>query len=204
MPLKRAAARSLCAGTPRGRIRNLVLFVILALAFPLAAGYAEESSTSKLPPPARVACGEAGVSGSGFSVYICSSGAGGTKYAHGPELLVVRKDGRYKGYRDAFSQADIVRKLASGEIIASHNNEIVEVTASALRTLVDERRLSRVRDSTRMGYITALSVDSSGDIFVRANYWADNRHGCENARWELSAGNRLKLLWRSKTGLTCV
>jgi hypothetical protein len=179
-----------------------VLAVVVMLALPCAASSAE-SAASRLPPPARVDCGNSGVAGAGFTVYVCSSGAGGTKYAHGPELLVVRTNGSYTGYRDTFSQADIVRRLPSGEVIASHNNDIVRVTASALTILVGERRLSRVPDSQRMGYINALTVDSSGDIFLRANYWAVDRHGCENARWELSAAGNLKLLWRSKTGLTC-
>jgi hypothetical protein len=160
-------------------------------------------TSGKLPPPARVDCGNSGVVGAGFTVYVCSSGAGGTKYAHWPEMLVVLSDGSYKGYRDAFSQADLVRTMADGEVIASHNDEVVRVTAAALMTLVSERRLRHVAGSRRIGSIDALAVDSSGDIFLRANYYARNRHGCENARWELTAAGRLKLLWRSKRGLTC-
>ena len=188
-----------------------VLGVIVSLAFAFAFAFASVSAAAstaartagKLPPPARVDCGDSGVAGIGFTVYVCSSGAGGTRYAHWPELLVVRSNGSYRGYRDAFSQDDLVRKLAGGEVIASHNNSIVRVTASALRTLVSERQLSRVPDSQHMGSIDALSVDSTGDIFLRANYYARDRHGCENARWELTAAGRLRLLWRSKAGLTC-
>lgn len=172
------------------------------LALACTAAYAE-AAPGKLPPSARSDCGDYGVPGAGFAVFVCGSGAGGTKYAHWPELLVVRTDGSYKGYRDLFSQDDRVRKLPSGEVIASHNNAIVRVTASALTTIVSQHRLSRVRGSQRMGYIDALAVDSTGNIFVRANYWARDRHGCENARWELTAAGRLKLLWRSKAGLTC-
>ncbi len=164
---------------------------------------ASASTSRKLPPPAQVDCGNSGVVGAGFTVYACSSGGGGTKYAHWPEMLVVLSDGSYKGYRDAFSQADLVRTMANGDVIASHNDEVVRVTASALRTLVSERRLRHVPGSRRMGSIDALAVDSPGDIFLRANYYARNLDGCENARWELTAAGRLKLLWRSKRGLTC-
>lgn len=179
----------------------LALTALLALAGGTAV--ADASTARKLPPPARVDCGDSGVAGAGFTVYACDSGAGGTKYAHGPELLVVRTNGSYKSYRDAFSQADIMRKLPNGEVIASHNDAVVQVTASALKTLVGERQLGLVPGNPRLGYINALTVDSAGDIFLRANYYARNRRGCENARWELTAAGQLKLLWRSKTGLTC-
>jgi hypothetical protein len=184
------------------RLRIVAATVLLGLAGGGTA-LADGSTSGKLPPPARVDCGDSGVVGAGFTVYACDSGAGGTKYAHWPELLVVRSNGSYKGYRDAFSQADIMRKLASGEVIASHNDAVVRVTASALTTLVGERRLGLVPGGPRLGSIDALTVDSSGDVFLRANYYARNRHGCENARWELTAAGRLRLLWRSKTGLTC-
>lgn len=182
-------------------------FRILAVTVPLAlAGgttFAAASAAGGLPPPARIDCGDSGVAGAGFTVYGCASGAGGTKYAHGAELLVVRTNGSYEGYRNAFSQADKIRKLADGEVIASHNDAVVQVSADALKTLVSERQLERVPGSPRIGYITALTADSAGDIFLRANYWARNRHGCENVRWELTAAGRLTRLWRSKTGLTC-
>jgi hypothetical protein len=158
----------------------------------------------KLPAPARVACGDSGVAGTGFTVYACASGAGGTKYSHPPELLVVRTDGSYTGYPDTFSQADLTVKSHAGDVIASHNDSIVRVTASALTTLVGERRLDRLfPGSPRLAAINALTVDSSGDIFLRANYYAPNRHGCGNVHSELTAAGRLKLLWRSTTGLTC-
>jgi hypothetical protein len=183
-----------------GRGKALVLAVLLAIA--VSALLADGSAAGKLPPPARSGCGSSAV-GTGFTVYVCSSGAGGTKYAHWPELLVVRANGSYRGYRNAFSQADIVRRTPSGEVIASHNNAVVLVTASALRTLVSERQLDLVPGRPRLGYINALSVDSSGDVFVRANYYARDRHGCENVRWELTGAGHLGLLWRSKTGLIC-
>ena len=183
------------------RIR--MLGVTLVLAFAAGAGVACASTPAKLPAPARVDCGQSGIAGAGFTVYVCGSGAGGTKYAHWPELLVVRTDGSYRGYRDAFSQADVVRKLADGEVIASHNDAVVRVTAFALKILVARGRLGLVAGRPRLGSIDTLTVDPAGDIFLRANYYARNRHGCENARWELTAGGRLKLVWRSKSGLTC-
>lgn len=183
--------------------RVLALTAVLALVGGGAALADGGSTAGKLPPPARVGCGDSGVVGAGFTVFVCGSGAGGTEYAHWAELLVVRSNGSYKGYRDAFSQADQVKTMANGEVIASHNDAVVRVTASTLTTLVSERRLGLVPGSLRLGFVNALTVDSSGDIFLRANYYARNRHGCENARWELPAAGRLKLLWRSTTGLTC-
>lgn len=179
-----------------------ILAVIVLLALAGGTALADASRPEELPPPARVDCGDSGVGGAGFTVYACASGAGGTKYAHWPELLVVRANGSYKGYRDAFSQADLMRKLPSGEVITSHNNAVFEVTAYALKTLVGERQLD-LFGRPRLGYIDALTVDSAGDIFLRASYYARNRHGCESALWELTAAGHLKLRWRSKTGLTC-
>lgn len=180
-----------------------ILCGMTVLALPCLAASAQGRPPRRLPPAAQVDCGDTGVRGSGFTVYVCGSGAGGTRYAHGPELLVVRSDGRYTGYRDAFSQADLVRRLPSGEVIAAHNNAIVQVTASALRTLVSARRLSQVPDVAHMAAIDAVTVNRSGDVLFRANYYARGRHGCENVRWELSAPRRLKLIARSRPGLIC-
>jgi hypothetical protein len=144
------------------------------------------------------------VTGAGFTVYSCASGAGGTKHAHPAELLVVRTDGGYAGYRDAFSQSNLVYKSATGEVVAAHNDAIVRVTASALTTLVDEGRLDRLfPGSPGLAGIDALTVDPAGDIYLRGNYYAARRHGCGNVRAELTAENHLKLLWRSAVGLTC-
>jgi hypothetical protein len=182
--------------------RIFAVGVLLAIAGGTAA--AVGSTAVKLPAPARVDCGDSGVVGAGFTVYACVSGAGGTKYAHSAELLVVRANGSYRGYRDAFSQADLVRKSATGEVVAAHNDAIVRVTASALTTLVDERRLDRLfPGSPGLAGIDALTVDSSGDIFLRANYYEGHLDGCGNVRAELTVAGRLKLLWPSAAGLTC-
>lgn len=177
--------------------------VTALLTFGGGTAFADGSTAEKLPLPARIGCGDSGVVGAGFTVYVCSSGAGGTKYAHWPELLVVRTDGSYKGYVNRFSQADIVRKSPGGEVIASHNNAVVRVTETSLKTLVSKRRLELMAGRPRIGYINALSVDSAGNIFLLANYWAGNRRGCENIRWELTAAEHLKLIWWSKTGVIC-
>lgn len=102
------------------------------------------STEARLPAPARVDCGDSGVVGAGFSVYACASGAGGTKYAHPAELLVVRANGSYTGYPNTFSQTDLVKKTATRGVVASHNNSIVQVTASALTTILSERRFDRL------------------------------------------------------------
>jgi hypothetical protein len=78
------------------------------------------------------------------------------------------------------------------------------VTASALTTLVDRRRLDRLfPGSPSLAAIDALTVDSSRDVFLHANYYAAHRDGCGNVRAELTAAGRLKVLRRSAAGLTC-
>jgi hypothetical protein len=177
----------------------LALTVLVAIA-----GGTAPAEAGRLPPPARVDCGDSGVAGAGFTVYGCASGAGGTRYAHPAELLVVRTNGSYTGYRDTISQPNLVSKSSTGEVAAAHNDAIVRVTAYALTTLVSERRLERlIPGSPQLSAMNALTVDSSGDIFVRANYYATHRHGCGNVRAELTAAGRLRLLWRSRTGLVC-
>jgi hypothetical protein len=187
-------------------MRALRILSATAVVLVIAGGFAaaDGGAAGKLPAPARVACGNSGVAGIGFTVYACASGAGRTKYSHPAELLVVRAGGDYMGYPDTFSQADLMVKAPAGEVIASHNDSIVRVTASALQILVDERRLDRLFPGSRhLVAINDLAVNSSGDIFLRANFYAGNRQGCENARAEITAARRLKLLWRSATGLIC-
>jgi hypothetical protein len=165
---------------------------------------ATRSTAETLPPPARVGCGDRGVAGVGFTVFACDSGAASTKYAHPGELLVVRADGSFTGYPDAFSQADLLRKSATYGIVASHDDAIYRVTAAVLVPLVTKRQLElRIPGSPLLAAIDALTVTSSGDIFLRINYYASNRHGCANARIELSAARHLKLVSKSSTGQTC-
>jgi hypothetical protein len=165
---------------------------------------AARNKAGGLPAPARVDCGNSGVVGTGFTVYACDSGAGATKYSHPAQLLVVRTNGSYKGYPDAFSQADLIVNSNTGAVIATHNNSIVRVSASGLTTLANQRQLNRLLPgSARLLAIEDLTADSSDDIVFRANFYAGHRHGCENVRGELKATKRVKLLWRSATGLTC-
>jgi hypothetical protein len=200
-----AVARGGSTRDHRRKVRSSRIFAVgVLLAIAGCTAPADGSTAGKLPAPAKVDCGNSGVMGAGFTVYSCESGAGGTKYAHPAELLVVRPNGSYTGYPDAFSQSNLVSKSDTGEVVAAHNDAIVRVTASALTTLVDERRLDRLfPGSPDLAGIDALTVDSSGDIFLRANYYAAQRHGCGNVRVELTAAGRLKLLWRSPAGLTC-
>ena len=142
-------------------------------------------------------------SGSDFTAYACASGAGGTKYAHSAELLVVRND-RFSSYPDDMSEPNLMASSATGEVIAAHNDSIVRLTASALTTLVDERELDQLfLDTVGVAGVNGLAVDQSGDVFVVANYYAGDRHGCGDVIAELTTTGRLKPLWRSATGLTC-
>ncbi len=144
------------------------------------------STQEKLPAPARVDCGDSGVAGAGFTVYTCESGGGDTKYGHPAELLVVRANGSYTGYPNTSSQADIVKRSSTRGIVASHNKSIVQITAAALRTLLSARQLEQLapagsRGPGALGAINSLAVTSSGDVFLRLNYYAGDRHGCETS-----------------------
>lgn len=181
------------------RLAVVLLLVFVAVVAPAAAG-----TKGQLPAPAAVDCGASGVAGIGFTAYSCASGAGGTKYAHQQELLVVRNNGTYKGYGTAFSQQDRIARSNNGEVIAAHNGSIVRVTASALKVLINERRLDRLfPGSPGLVAINALTATPSGEVVFRANYWARHKHGCGNVRAELTTAGQVKLFWRTGTGLTC-
>ncbi len=83
-------------------------------------------------PAALVADCGSGVIGIGFTAYGCGSGGGRTKYAHPAELLVLRADGSYTGYRDSISEPNLMARSTTGEVVAAHNNSLVVVTVSAL------------------------------------------------------------------------
>jgi len=184
------------------RLSAIAVSVVLALS--LGGVLVTQSSAGRLPPPARADCGRAGVAGAGFTVYECGSGGGGTRYSHPAELLVVRTDGSYTGYPDAFSQANLVRRSAAGEIVAAYNDSIVRIRSFALTTLVDQHRLKRLYPgNVGLAAINALTVNSAGDIFLRANYYASHRRGCANVRAERTAAGRVLVLGRSATGETC-
>lgn len=180
--------------------RLLAMAVLLLAA---AAGPADAGAKARLPAPLAADCGS-GVTGIGFTAYACGSGAGGTKYAHLAELVVLRTNGSYTGYRDSISEPDLRARSTTGEVVAAHNDAIVQVTASALKTLVSQRRLDQLfPGSPGLAAINALTVTASGAVLFRANYYAPHKHGCGNIRAELTAGGRVKVLWRSATGLIC-
>jgi hypothetical protein len=180
--------------------RTLALCVLLLAA---VAGPADAGTAGRLPAPLAADCGS-GVTGAGFTAFGCLSGAGGTKYAHPAELLVLRANGTYTGYHDSISEPNRMARSTTGEVVAAHNDSIVRVTASALTTLVSQRQLDQLfPGSPGQAAINALTVTGSDAVFFRANYYAPHAHGCGNIRAELTAGGRLKVLWRSGTGLIC-
>ena len=183
-----------------GGCRNLALVVLLLAA---GAGPADAGTKGRLPAPLAADCGP-GVTGIGFTAYACSDGDGGTKYAHPSELLVLRTNGSYTGYRDSISEPNRMARSTIGEVVAAHNHSIVQVTASALKILVSQRQLDQLfPGSPGLVAVNALTVTASGAVVFRANYYAPHKHGCGNIRAELTAGGRVKVLWRSATGLIC-
>ena len=182
------------------RFRNLALAVLLLVA---ALAPADAGATGRLPEPLAADCGS-GVTGIGFTAYGCGSGAGGTKYAHPAELLVVRANGKYTGYHNSVSEPNLMARSNTGEVVAAHNDSIVEVTESALRTLVGQRHLDLLfPGSPGLAGIDALTVSASGVVLFRANYYAPYKHGCADIRAELTPGGRVTVLRRSATGLIC-
>lgn len=180
--------------------RILVLAVLLVVS---AAGPADAGAGAQLPAPLAADCGS-GVTGVGFTAYGCESGAGGTKYAHPAELLVLCTNGSYTGYRDSISEPNRMARSTTGEVVAAHNDAIVRVTASALKTLVSQHGLDQLFPaSPGLVAINALSVTASGAVLFSGNYYAPHKHGCANIRAELTARGRVKVLWRSPTGLIC-
>jgi hypothetical protein len=161
-------------------------------------------SAGRLPAPAAVDCDAWGVRGHGFTAFSCLSGAGGTKYSHPNELLVVRDNGSFSGYPSNVGEQDLLARSTTGDVVAAHTFSIVQVTSSHITTLVSERALDRLFPGTiGVAAINGLAVGPSGDVFVAVNYYAGNRHGCGNAIAERTETGQLKTLWRSATGFTC-
>jgi hypothetical protein len=159
---------------------------------------------SKLLATASAGCAAAGVAGSGFVAYACMSGGARSGHSHPAELLVVHSDGSYKGYPDHFSQAELMTRSARTGVLAAHNDAIVQVTATGLRTLLSATRIARLAPGAgAIAAIDSLRVSRAGDILVRVNYHASARHGCENVSAELTARHRLVVLSRSRSGLVC-
>lgn len=181
--------------------RRIVALVGVLVA--VVVGSADASTRGRLPAPLAADCGS-GVAGIGFTAYACTDGGGGTKYAHPSELLVLRADGSYRGYRNSISEPNLMARSTNGGVVAAHNESIVQVTASALRTLISQGRLDQLLPrSPGLVAINAVSVRSSGAVLFCANYYAPHRHGCVNIRAELTADGQLRVLSRSATGLIC-
>lgn len=181
-------------------IRTVALAVLLVAA---VAAPADAGANGGLPAPLAADCGS-GVTGTGFTAYACSDGDGGTKYSHPSELLVQRTNGSYTGYRDSISEPNLMARSTTGEVVAAHNDSIVQVTASALKTLVSQRRLDQLfPGSLGLVAINAITVTAPGAVLLRVNYYAPHKRGCGNIRAELTTGGLVKVLWRSTTGLIC-
>ena len=181
-------------------VRNIALTFLLAA---IIATSADAGTSARLPAPLAVDCGP-GVSGVGFIAYACGDGDGGTKNSHPSELLVLRANGSYKGYRDLISEPDLRARSTTGEVVAAYNDALVRVTSSALKTLASSRELDRLfSGSSHLAAINKVSVAASGAVLFRANYYAGDRHGCGNVLGELTSAGRLKVLARSATGLSC-
>jgi hypothetical protein len=181
-------------------VRSVVLAVLLLA---VSVGPAIAGTATPLPGSLAADCGS-GTRGIGFTAYGCVSGGAGTTYAHPAELLVHKTSGALVAYRDTISEPNLMARSPAGEVVAAHNDSIVQLTASALGTLVSQRALDRLDPgSPGLASIEALAVNRAGAVTFRANYYAPHRNGCANVRAERTPDGQVKVLERSAAAAIC-
>ena len=173
----------------------VAVLLLVAVAAPAAA-----RTKGQLPAPLAADCGP-GVTGIGFTSYACSDGDGGTKYAHPSELLVLRTNGSYVGYRDSISEPDRRARSATGGGCCRAQRCDRPGNRISTEALVSHRQLDRCSRSPGLVAINTLIVTAADTVFFRANYYGASQHGCATIRAEVTAGGRVKVFWRSATGL---
>jgi hypothetical protein len=145
-----------------------------------------------VPAVASIGCG-AGVPGSGFLVFGCGSGGGGTAYAHGPELLVVRSNGSHVGY-PSYGGLDFA--TGDSEVVATYEGNLVRVTSSRLVPLLSSRELQsdlQLRPHS-IADLGTPAVGAGGDIYFVASIIAG---GCQNRILERTTRGAVRQLWSS-------
>lgn len=155
------------------------------------------STSSTSVPTVGSECGT-GVPGPGFHVFACMSGGARTGHPHPKELLVVRNDGSsvaYPGYGGQELAAD------DGEVLAAHDDNLVQVTGRRLVPLVTQAELAsalHIRTLLIMGF-GRFRVDARGDVFFFASTLIHGRHGCQNRSLERLAGGRIRQIRASSS-----
>lgn len=164
----------------------LITTAVLAVGVP-GAGTAAVALTSADPIPAIASdCGRS-VSGSGFRVFSCMSGGAGAGQPHPKELLVIRDDGSSAAY-PAFRTAELA--TGDGEVIATYDLSLVQVTSSRLVPLLTNSELARALHvpSSAIMDIHAPRLDARGDISFVPSVLTPSRSGCRNPLLEFAAG----------------
>ena len=152
-------------------------------------------STSAVGPE----CGSA-VSGPDFHVSACMSGGARAGHAHPKELLVVRNDGSSVAYP---ADGGFGFAVGDGEVVATYDDELVQVTSRRLVPLVTEADLAgalhrQTKTILIMGF-GHLSVDARGDIYFFVSTLIHGRHGCQSRYLERLTGGTIRQIRASST-----
>ena len=148
-------------------------------------------------------CGR-GVSGRGFRVWTCMSGGAAAGHPHPKELLVVRHDGSSTAY-PVFGGQDLA--VGDGQVVASHDLNLVRVTTRRLVPLLTSGGLARalhVPPAAIAWPVYDLSVDVRGDVYFAASVPRPGRSGCRDSLLERTAGGTIHQIRASiSRGDTC-
>ena len=190
----------------RARQRRLLVGVVgvLIAGSALGAAFAVRSSNGSGGAGARVAshpisnplpdgasdCGR-GVSGPGFRVWACLSGGANAGRPHPKELLVARSDGSSAAY-PAFGGQDLA--VGGGEVVATHDLDLVRVTSGRLVQLVTTNELAKalhVRPTALVWPMYDLRVDGRGDVYFVVSVPNPRLGGCRNPLLERTASGAI-------------
>jgi hypothetical protein len=155
-----------------------------------------KSGSTQIPKDTSGYCG-AGIPGTGFIAFGCSSGA-----RRGPRLMVVRSNGSTKNYPDHGSQADDM-SVSDGTVVAIHNGAIVRVGANGLRTIATQRQLLDLVPGATSGWPgVGIANDHEGNVYVDQDFLI-GRHGCADVIFEIRSNGLPRSLWRSGRANSC-
>lgn len=176
----------------------LVAAVVLVVGAGGAAGAAvSPRSSDPVPRWVLADCGR-GVTGPGFRVFACESGAAAVGHPHGKELLVLRNDGSSAAYPEWGGQGVAA---GDGEVVAFHDLNVVRVTSRRLVTLVTPAELKRalhVPPTVLLWPMNDLRVDARGDVYFTPSVQTPAA-GCRNPLLERTAGGTIREIRASIT-----
>jgi hypothetical protein len=146
-------------------------------------------SSSPIPSWVRADCGS-GVSAPSFRVFPCESGGAAAGHPHGKELLVIRNDGTSVAYPEWGGQS-----VAGGygEVVATHDLNLVRVTSSRLVPLLTTGELARALHVRRILWpMYDLRVDAHGNVYFVVSVTRRRHSGCQSPLLERTAGGTIR------------